>query len=341
MADRPDLLKPGLVAALTEVGSELRAGGDPAAALSVALNLLAEVDPRHVAAADGAIAEAAELWRQPPQSQLGKLFARRSSAAAQLLRTPGLEYLFIFHRDGRLREAALLKITGGLPSAFLFAAVLWRLNDWAEPVRRAVERCAHRSFPQTDPATVARTAVELLVRQASWRRWGQERAIVDEVFSRADVAKELAKLMASAATGPQVSVLRYALRGSALDQHLEQLAKDAVQPSVRAVALDALINRSAQWPAGTAWRWIDKSMGLRRREPVFERRNLTVTPQRSAHVVRGLHDRSATVRKVALNGIIRHLLGAAEARDWASRLVADRSRSVREKAEFILKHEAA
>ena len=55
---------------------------------------------------------------------------------------PGLRYLFIFHGDETIREAALGKIVSGLPSPFLFAAIAWRLNDRALPVRRAAAECA-------------------------------------------------------------------------------------------------------------------------------------------------------------------------------------------------------
>ncbi len=341
VAAQSALLSPPLVAALGAVGAKLRSGDDVSSALGVALDLLANLDPGHVARADAAIAAAAGLDRQAPQSWLGQIVSPHPSAASQLLRTPGLEYLFVFHRDGRLREAALLKITGGLPNPFLFAAILWRLNDWAGPVRQAASRCASRSFPVTNPAVVARTAVELLLRQANWRRWREERSLLDEVFSRGDVAAELANLMSAATTGPHASTLKYALRTPGLDQHLEQLAFSARQPSVRAVALGTLMNGRAEWPSGTAWRWIDKSMGLRRRERTFDHRDLDEKPSTHALIERGINDKSALVRRVALSGIIRHMLGTAKARALAAPLVSDRSLSVRQRAEFILRRATA
>ncbi len=341
MIFRSSILSSQLVTALTEAGDKLRVGHDASTSLRVIIDLLADLDSGHVARADGEIAAAANLYRQPPQSTLSKMFSPRSSENSQLFRTPGLEYLFIFHRDGRLREAALLKITGGLPSPFLFAAILWRLNDWATPVRQAAARCAVRSFPATEPAVVARTAAELLVRQRTWRRWQEERSILDEVFGRSDVAAELANLMTAETTGPQASTLRYALRTPALDDHLEKLAFRAVQPSVRALALGTLIDGKAEWPSGTAWRWIDKSMGLRRRETIFDHRLLATTSPRHVLIQRGISDRSAAVRKVALTGIIRHLLGTAESRVLAAPLAYDRSSSVQDKARFILQHVTA
>ena len=304
--------------------------------LDKALDLLANLSPGQIARADGAIAMAAKLYHRSPQSSFAGPLFRRATDQEQLLRTPKLEYLFLFHRDGRLREAALLKVTGGLPTPFLFAAVLWRLNDWAAPVREAAVRCARRSFPTTNPDVVARTATALLVRQRSWGRWTDERTLLDDVFARADVAEHLAELLSRGTTGPLASVLRQALRTPALDSHLERVALEAVQPSVRAVALDALINGKSEWPSGYAWQWIDKSMGLRRRVTVFDHRALSVATPREELIALGIGDSSAVVRRVALTGVIRHLLRTQEAREFAIRLVADRSRSVRERADFIL-----
>jgi hypothetical protein len=330
-----------LITVLAEIAAKLEVGEQLTTPLITAIGLLNDLAPGHVARAEREIASAARLYRQPQQSPLHKLFSPQPSPAAQLLRTPGLEYLFVFHRDGRLREAALLKITGGLPSPFLFAAILWRLNDWAEPVRQTAARCASRSFPLTKPDVIARTAAEILVRQATWRRWRNERSILDDVFGRSDVAVELANLMTAATTGPQASTLRYALRTPALDQHLERLASTAAQPSVRAVALNTLIEGKAAWPSGSEWRWIDKSMGIRRREPVFAHRAVMSAPPRQALIERGLGDKSAVVRRVALTGIIRHMLGGPEATTLAMPFTSDRSLSVREKAQFILEHETA
>ncbi|MDT8757645.1 hypothetical protein MZO42_02945 [Sphingomonas psychrotolerans] len=165
--------------------------------------------------------------------------------------------------------------------------------------------------------------------------------MLEKAFSREDVAEELANLMSAATTGPQASTLRHALRSPALDQHLERLAFSATQPSVRAVALGTLIDGRAEWPSRTELRWIDKSMGLRRHETVFDHRLLEKTPSRYALIKRGLSDKSPVVRRVALAGIIRHMLDTAQARTLAAPLVSDRSSSVREKAVFILRRKSA
>ncbi len=337
MPPRPDILPPALLAALAQVGSRLANGDGPGAELDAALTLLAGLPPGQISRADTAIAAAANLCCCMPRSIPDRRPSRRSTDAEQLLRTPGLEYLFLFHRDGRLREAALLRITGGLPTPFLFAAVLWRLNDWAAPVRDAAARCADRSFPATAPAVVAQAAPALLTRQTSLSRWNHERALLDRALARDDVAEHLFRLIAGGATGPLASILRHALRLPALDPHLARIALESVQPSVRAVALDALLNGEAEWPSGSAWQWIDKSLGVRRRVTVFDHRPLTVAFPKQELTARGIRDRSAVVRRAALTAVIRHLPGTPEGRDHATALVADRSASVRERAGFILR----
>jgi hypothetical protein len=333
------ILPPALCAALTDIGQKLARSERIDGELSRALDLMAGLSPAGIARADPAIANAAMLnhWRPRPSS-VGLWLRLRTDVSdkEQLLRTQGLEKLFIFHRDGRLREAALLRLSGGLPNPFLFAAVAWRLNDWAPAVRAAAVCCARRCFPATAPAVVAASATTLLARQWTWSRWDEERLPLDEAFNRSDVADCLARVLIRGQTGPMSTTLRYALRTSAIDVHLDGIARDAVQPSVRAGALETLIDRRARWPRGYAWEWIDKSMGLRRRVTVSDHRELDVAPSRSALIARGVRDRSPVVRRVALDGVMRHLLSTHEGQGYAALLSADRSPSVRERAAFIL-----
>ncbi|WP_419825679.1 hypothetical protein [Sphingomonas sp.] len=98
----------------------LRQGDNVGAELEATLKLLASLEPGYVARADGEFASAAGLYRQPLQSLFGRLLSPRFSDAEQLLRVLGLEYLFLFQRDGQPCEAALLKTTAGMPTPFLF-----------------------------------------------------------------------------------------------------------------------------------------------------------------------------------------------------------------------------
>jgi len=73
----------------------------------------------------------------------------------------------------RLREQALDRIKVPPRNAFLFAALSYRLNDWAWQVGAAAERCERRVFTVTMPEVVADTAMFLLERKRFWQRWGR------------------------------------------------------------------------------------------------------------------------------------------------------------------------
>jgi len=120
--------------------------------------------------------------------------APRRSDSHSSQRFSGL-VLFLVPRDGRLREAASRKLSGGLPTPFVFAAVALRLNDWAAPVQKAAIQCASRCFPFTNRDIVALAATVLLIRQVSWKRWSGEREALDEAFGRSDVAEHLIGLL--------------------------------------------------------------------------------------------------------------------------------------------------
>lgn len=331
-------LPANLTQALQSVALHLEEGRFVGPALQSAIEELNKLPAAIVGRVDGAIAETARLWHRRSTPNILGFLSGRMTEKEQLLRAVDLEYLFIFHRDGRMREAALQKISAGLPSPFLFAAVAWRLNDWAEPVRRAAVTCADRSFPKTAPSVIASASVGLLARRHTWARWNTERAVLDAAFARDDVLSCLADILATSQTGPLATTLRYALRTDGMDIHLERLSRTGVQSAVRSLALEVLIDRRTSWPAGVEWKWIDKPMGLRRPFTIFEERSLTVAPDRDDLLSLAVADKSALVRKVGLTGLIRHRLGTSLAREHAAKLVADKSPTIRERAHFILRH---
>lgn len=333
------ILHPPLARALARVGSRLRAEQDVNTDFVGVVEGLNALSPTDLARAEKEIFEVAALfhcaWGTP--SDRTRLFRSRVQARTQLAHVPGLEYLFVFHRDGRLRESALQKISGGLPSAFLFAVVVARLNDWVPEVRVAAAECAFRNFPLTDAASVAEAGFALLTRVYTWTRWRDERDVLAGALDRADVAALMVEAVIVRPSGAMATVLRFALRSEKLDPHLERIAREAVQPAVRAVAAQPLIDGYAIWPEGWEHRWIDKSLGIGRQERAFKRRPLADPPPREVAIRAAAGDRSAAVRKVALDTLLRGDYRGPLAREVASMLVADRSPAVRERAEFILR----
>ena len=336
------ILHADLLAALKRVGEKLDQRQSVASDYQGVVQSLSALPPDSIAQAEREIFEAAQLYhwtygRHDSRLTVRQWFTPKLSDEDQLRRVPGLEYLFLFHRNGRIREAALRKMAGPIPSAFLFVAVAWRLNDWVTQVRAAAVECAARTFPLTPPEIIAEGAMVLLQRDNTWRRWNAERLKLGEAFGRSDVAEKLADFLAARPTGPSATILRYALRSASMDVHLSRLAREATQPAVRAVAAQALIDGFTSWPNGWRWRWIDKSMGDRRAETVFETRELTIRSDRSVQIEAGLRDRSAVVRNTAISGLIRYRDEIPGHLQLAKTLLHDPSRRVRERAEFLLR----
>jgi len=335
MKPASSLLPENLRSALTSLGKRLAKNQPPGAEWDVALNLLAKLPASSISRIDGLIATQAQLyqyWRSYSTNPTHDI----SDVLELMLRTPKLEYLFLFHKDGYAREGALDKLPGSLPSPFFVAAVALRLNDWVAPVRQAAANCARRCFPLTHPDILAEAAATLVIHRAIWGRWKDERRVLDELFCRADIAEPLAAFLIRSMSGPAARSLSFALRTPMLDVYLERIVRDAVQPSVRAIGLRTLIEGRAQWTAGSEWQWIDKSMGRRRRAPVFAHRQLTVPVPKLPLMEVGVRDRSPVVRRVALDGVMRHALDSREGRGLAAVLAFDPSPSVRERAQFIL-----
>jgi hypothetical protein len=250
---------------------------------------------------------------------------------------PGLELLSLFHQDGFVRQAALEQIEGPLTAPFWFAAVAYRLNDWAEPVRTAAYRCAERCFPQTHANVIAEVAPRLLERTRDWKRWTNEGSLLDAAFGRADVADALSKQFATAATGPLGRVLTQALRWETMDKYLVGLSRDAVQPAVRAVALRTLIRGRATWSVGYRLAWVDKTLGKTRREPALKERELSRPVSLRMLIENGARDRSVIVRKIAADGLIEFHRQILDADRLIEMLSTDRNGAIRERIIYLVR----
>lgn len=253
-----------------------------------------------------------------------------------LLRFPGLEMLFQFHGDGRLREAALNRINHGLRSPFFFMAITYRLNDWVPQVRAAAATCAVRVFPKTDPDVIANAAIFLLDRKRYWRRWNSEVLPLESTLTRADVIERIALILCRVQTGPAGSILRLTLRLPEIDNHLISLSVNAFLPSVRAAALGALIDGEARWLGDVRERrWIDKSMGRFHYLPAVVSRPVDRVRPLPDLVEQAALDRSAAVRRLASAALLKHHADLPNAEALIARLAMDKSRSIRERIEFL------
>jgi hypothetical protein len=334
------VLPPSLTAKLSALGSRTDRDAMDATLKEIMIELSA-LPAGAVVRAAGEIAAAARLWWQPAAHQWwwGLAGAPKVDPDLKLLtKSPDYAWLFLFHHNGHVREAALGAIDTPPTSPFLFSALAWRLNDWALPVRSAARRCADRVLPQTSADVAAEAALYLLDRRLVWGRWRDEPKSLDAVFSQPDVIGSLASRIEERSTGPVARCLRHALRFPGIDAHLYRLATAARQPLVRAIAHECLSAGKASWVVGLEWMWIDKVYFKRRQVPKFETREIQ-RPLPLAELIKGAAgDKSAIVRKVAADALIAFRSEVPNAEDLISELAKDRSPAVRSRADFLLRH---
>ncbi|MBB4612937.1 hypothetical protein [Novosphingobium taihuense] len=327
--------------ALENVGKDLAARRDASRAFFAVPTMLDAIEPSALSIAESRIIEAAQLYRfERPVPLWRALILREINASYQLKKISQIENLFIFHRNGHLRQAALDKFLGPISSPFVMVAVAWRLNDWVPEVRHAAAECIGRCFPITDPEIIAQAALVLLLRRGEWGRWTRtEQALLDSALGRHDALSSLAALLVKLPTGSNAKILRESLRYSGLDIHLLKIAREAVQPATRAVAYQTVIGREARWPDGRKWRWVDKSMGIGRFDPTFSTRPLVADENGGPlkMILEALTDRSGLVRSVAMSGLIKHRDEFTDAKLIAQAFLGDPARSVRARAEFLMK----
>ncbi|MCG8443988.1 MAG: hypothetical protein MI723_19470 [Caulobacterales bacterium] len=227
---------------------------------------------------------------------------------------------------------------GGAPNAFLLASFIRRLNDWVPQVRWAARSFLPRLTEQTPTDIIVDVLWELLPAQVMWGRIedAERKALID-MLSADDVAENLARKIERTSHGPASVVLAQAGRNAALDRHLPDIAATAIQPAVRAKAVQALLDREMIWSEGRKWVWTDKAYCKGRYEPVLGRRSLSSSPALLDNLRKAVADKSPAVRRVAGDALIRarQALGA-DGVFLARQLVDDAYPSIAERGRYVL-----
>lgn len=336
-------LNDDLVAALKSYSTVRRTGGNISVPVAAIIDAMGKQAPSTISEADGAIANAAELWGWTPKPQWWRrLFLRRKDDFSLLSRNPSIAYLFVFHGNGFVRQAALERLSGPAPNAFLVSALAWRLNDWVPQVRASALISASRCFPRTSGNLIADFLFDTSRLRNSWGRWSvREKEVLENAMNREDVKEHIVTKLLDSREGPLPSFLADLMRYEWIDQYLPIIASDARVPGVRAIALKSLISGSARYSDGSHWRWIDKPMGIQKREPKVVARAISMKSDPKTLIQEAVIDKSALVRRVALSGLIE--LGLYNSIDdkVLQRCTADASFSVRSRAEFIWKKKIA
>jgi hypothetical protein len=319
--------------------SEFREGTNsmPAAAVPQACSELQYLGRLNIAIYGEAkiirIAEWLKLKSGPPP------LAPRELALRVLNVYPALGHLLQFYGDGYVREASLRGLAVPPESPFEFTAIVYRLNDWVSQVRDAATTYAQSSFPSTDPQLIAFAALFLLPRIDNFSRWkSKQKQLVFETFLRSDVLNELESILLNELSEGLGRPFNRMLRWPHLDKALPRLAKEARQPAVRAIAIDALLNKRARSFDGYKTEWVDKTYGRSRRVPAFSVRKFEHNESIGDLFTLGTGDKASIVRKVtamALNE--RDMEQSQQRNEAAAKLAEDKSAAVRIHAAHYLK----
>lgn len=251
-----------------------------------------------------------------------------------------LTWLDIVNADGYKREKSLRALSkDGAPNAFSLALAVRRLNDWVPQVRTAAREVLPSLLKNTEPKYVTEVLCMLLI---NWHSWGKMEEIDKHLFLDMVISEEMALLLKSrlifSTSGPMPSLLSQIGRTGILDNYLNEIASNAVQPYVRAKAFRCLFEGRLFWLERREFQPARGFYGQDTFTPIIGERKITVHVPLLDLLHRAANDPSSIVRKVAAEFVIRNIetLGS-DARDFATRFAADSSVNVAEQGSYILK----
>ncbi|WP_412496243.1 hypothetical protein [Shewanella chilikensis] len=151
-------------------------------------------------------------------------------------------WLDLISWDGYKREKALRALSGAAPNTFFFSLAVRRLNDWVPQVRKAAREKLPEIASLTDPEYVVEA---LSVALSNWNSWGRieeaDKEVLLEIVCEKEIAKSLRSKLIISASGPMPSLFSQLGRTPMLDGNIEEIARSAIQPSVRAKAYPAYL----------------------------------------------------------------------------------------------------
>ena len=246
------------------------------------------------------IRETAKLWPYRPRASGQRPFCVTDPDLPN--KVPGVAWLYLFHADGRFREAALHHIPPEVPSGFHLFALAYRQNDWAEPVRHAAREAFRRVDTNVSAMAIASAALRLWIEAPKWGRCDAN--LILDMLRDPPVFRSAVGQIAREGTSSGLAALRQMLRHDDIDPHLSRLATSAHVPAIRRVALTTLASGEARILTGYTRVWVDKSMGHTRREPVFDIRPVTVEADAADLCLAALDDTATHVQAAALDGLM-------------------------------------
>lgn len=248
-------------------------------------------------------------------------------------------WLDLISWDGYKREKALRALSGAAPNTFFFSLAVRRLNDWVPQVRKAAREKLPEIASLTDPEYVVEA---LSVALSNWNSWGRieeaDKEVLLEIVCEKEIAKSLRSKLIISASGPMPSLFSQLGRTPMLDGNIEEIARSAIQPSVRAKAYRSLFEGRIAWTEGREWVWTDIRYCEGRLKPIVGERKLEIKAPLLDLLKRSSEDRSSIVRRVSAEILIRELDNPGiKVREFAERFALDSSHAVSERGEFALR----
>ncbi len=252
---------------------------------------------------------------------------------------PDLPWIDLCSGNGFQREKALCKLSGPAPNLFFLVLAIRRLNDWVPQVREAARKALPSLAKTADPAIVADALCAILPHWMTWERMeDKDWPVFAEILSVEAIRSALMRKITQSSAGPMATILAQVGRTDAFDDGLSEIARYAVQPSVRAKAYRCLLEGKMTWVAGRTWQWTDIRYCKGKQCPIIATRPLKTGNPFMATLMSAIHDRSPFVRRVAGEMVIRDYaqLGPT-AITLAERLALDPYPSIAERGKFVLK----
>lgn len=248
-------------------------------------------------------------------------------------------WLDLISWDGYKREKSLRALSGAAPNTFFFSLAVRRLNDWVPQVRKAARDSLPEIARSTDPEYVVEALSVVLSNWNSWGRIGEaDKEALLEIICEKEIARCFRSTLILSASGPMSSLFSQLGRTPILDDNIEEIARSAIQPSVRAKAYRSLFERRIVWTEGRKWVWTDLKYCEGRLKPIVGERKLEIETPLIELLESSSEDRSSIVRRVSAEILIRELgnLGV-KAKVFAERFASDSAHAVSERGKFSLK----
>ncbi|MFM2478609.1 hypothetical protein [Celerinatantimonas sp. MCCC 1A17872] len=251
-----------------------------------------------------------------------------------------ISWLDVMHYDGYVRERALRALQRGAPSRFFFAQMLRRLNDWAEPVRKAARESLLNVASLTPSDWVIDSLIEAILRFPSWGRADDvDKQALVTISELPEIQLALKQQIITGSSGPMPRLLMQLCCSAAWEAHLPVIAIDAIQPAVRAIAYRFMLEGYASWYRGQAyWQLTDKKSGARTLIGQTQKRQLTQSYPTWELIFQAAQDRSGIVRRVSAEFLIKNLSDDVnQARLLAEQFASDKAQAVRFRGDFALR----